>query len=217
MSWRRTTRESCRRRVRGSPRTTPCARAPPSRAASSRAALQDSLRPGPRRRGCGRCSVRALYSLHASRAFAVWHVAAAGRWEGLVTVEQHGCAQRHHHAPLSAAARTGTCYCVQKETVRALVQLGAMGRVQRRREEATTGRAQWRQGDSHTDSLMDAGCTTVRAGGDAPCSHVLVYDFVYPICLPTAPPLASVYKLLPGKMKGNSASTSAVDTTAAPA
>jgi hypothetical protein len=33
----------------------------------------------------------------------LWHVLVVVRWEGLATVEQHGCAQGgQHHAPLSA-------------------------------------------------------------------------------------------------------------------
>jgi hypothetical protein len=35
-------------------------------------------------------------------AFAVWHVLVVVGWEGLATVEQHGYAQCHHHAPLAA-------------------------------------------------------------------------------------------------------------------
>ena len=32
----------------------------------------------------------------------LWHVLVVVGWEGLATVEQHGYAQCHHHAPLSA-------------------------------------------------------------------------------------------------------------------
>jgi hypothetical protein len=31
----------------------------------------------------------------------LWHVLVVVGWEGLATVEQHGYAQCHHHAPLS--------------------------------------------------------------------------------------------------------------------